>query len=252
MTAWYDCQFSLKWGMDIIKIRDGVCQIKRRKKRYKSVIAEQGAMALLYSTKFYLFPFISIFPCKIQRITADIKSIKMAEISAVFILIFLARPPPRFDLISKKFQIERWKQKMGYNKAREEKKWRQWKESEERQLRSHGMDEESIEELRRLDWEDFKRERRYQEHQTVFSEQYMLQVTDMQEPEIRGVESLLESVENEELLHILMAADRRTLQIVLLKMMGYSIPEIITQTGMSKRAVYCRIHRLKKKIKKIF
>ena len=141
---------------------------------------------------------------------------------------------------------------MGYNKAREEKKWRQWKESEERQLRSLGMAEESIEELRRLDWEDFKRERRYQEHQMVFSEQYMLQVTDMQEPEIRGVESLLESVENEELLHILMAADRRTLQIVLLKIMGYSIPEIITQTGMSKRAVYCRIHRLKKKIKKIF
>ena len=59
---------------------------------------------------------------------------------------------------------------MGYNKAREEKKWRQWKESEERQLRSHGMDEESIEELRRMDWEDFKRERRYQEHQTVFLE----------------------------------------------------------------------------------
>lgn len=141
---------------------------------------------------------------------------------------------------------------MGYNKAREEKKWRQWKETEERQLRSLGMDEESIAELRRQDWEDFKRERRYQEHRAVFSEQYTLQVVDMPEPEIKGVESLLESVENEELLHILMAADRRTLQIVLLKFMGYSIPEIIIKTGMSKRAVYCRIHRLKKKIKKIF
>lgn len=141
---------------------------------------------------------------------------------------------------------------MGYNKAREEKKWRQWKDAEERQLRSYGMDEESIEELRRQDWEDFKSERRYQEHQTVFSEQYILQVVDMPEPEIKGVDSLLESVENEELLHILMAADRKTLQIVMLKMMGYSIPEIIIKTGMSKRAVYCRIHRLKKKIKKIF
>ena len=77
-------------------------------------------------------------------------------------------------------------------------------------------------------------------------------MVDMPEPEIKGVESLLESVENEELLHILMAADRKTLQIVLLKMMGYSIPEIIIKTGMSKRAVYCRIHRLKKKIKKFF
>lgn len=71
-------------------------------------------------------------------------------------------------------------------------------------------------------------------------------------PEIQGVDSLLASVENEELLHILLAADRRTLRIVLLKFMGYSIPEIILQTGMSRRAVYCRIHRLKKKIKKIF
>lgn len=141
---------------------------------------------------------------------------------------------------------------MGYNKAREEKKWRLWKESEERQLRSLGMDEESIGELRRLDWEDFKCERRYREHQTVFPEQYALQAVDMPEQEILGVDSLLEAVENEELLHILMAADRKTLQIVLLKTMGYSIPEIILKTGMSGRAVYCRIHRLKKKIKKIF
>lgn len=141
---------------------------------------------------------------------------------------------------------------MGYNKAREEKKWRLWKESEERQLRSLGMDEESIGELRRLDWEDFKCERRYREHQTVFPEQYALQVVDMPEQEILGVDSLLEAVENEELLHILLAADRKTLQIVLLKTMGYSIPEIILETSMSRRAVYCRIHRLKKKIKKIF
>lgn len=126
------------------------------------------------------------------------------------------------------------------------------KETEEQQLRSLGMDEDLIAELCRQDWEDFKRERRYQEHQVVFSEQYTLQVADMPEPEIQGVDSLLECVENEELLHTLMAADRRTLQIVMLKTMGYTIPEIILQTGMSKRAVYCRIHRLKKKIKKIF
>lgn len=71
---------------------------------------------------------------------------------------------------------------MGYNKAREEKKWRRWKETEERQLRSLGMDEESIGELRRLDWEDFKRERRYREHQTAFPEQYALQAVNMPEP----------------------------------------------------------------------
>lgn len=232
---------------------------KRCKKRCRQknniilhTIVLKGIVVFFISTYFFLFPFVSVFFPRIRRTKADIQPVKVAGISAVSILVPFARPPPHFGLISKKFQIGGRERKMGYNKAREEKKWRQWKEAEERQLRSLGMDEESIKELHRQDWEDFKRERRYREHQAVFPEQYLLQVVDMPEPEIKGVDSLLESVENEELLHILMAADRKTLQIVLLKFMGYSIPEIIMQTGMSKRAVYCRIHRLKKKIKKNF
>ena len=63
LTAWNGCQFSLEWGMDIIKIRNGVCQTKRRKKRYKSVIAKQGAMALFNSTNSleYLFSYLLFF-----------------------------------------------------------------------------------------------------------------------------------------------------------------------------------------------
>ena len=34
---------------------------------------------------------------------------------------------------------------MAYNKAREEKKWRLWKEAEEKQLRSLGVNEDDIE-----------------------------------------------------------------------------------------------------------
>ena len=48
---------------------------------------------------------------------------------------------------------------MAYKKAREEQKWKQWKEKEEVLLREFGMDEESIQELRSSDWEDFKAER---------------------------------------------------------------------------------------------
>ncbi len=234
-------------------------QTRKKRKRYRKKNTEYldttiltGTVVFFISTRFYLFSFGSISINEIRQFVADIQPAKMDGISAVFILVPLARPPPHFGLISKNNLIGGGDRKMGYNKAREEKKWRQWKEMEEQQLRSLGMDEDLIAELRRQDWEDFKRERRYQEHQAVFSEQYTLQVADMPEPEIQGVDSLLECVENEELLHILMAADRRTLQIVMLKTMGYTIPEIILQTGMSKRAVYCRIHRLKKKIKKIF
>ena len=39
---------------------------------------------------------------------------------------------------------------MAYNKAREEKKWRLWKEAEEKQLRKLGVDESTIETLRKI------------------------------------------------------------------------------------------------------
>ena len=41
---------------------------------------------------------------------------------------------------------------MAYNKAKEEKKWRLWKEAEEKQLRSLGVNEDDIEKLRVDDW----------------------------------------------------------------------------------------------------
>lgn len=54
---------------------------------------------------------------------------------------------------------------MAYNKAREEQKWKSWKEREEEKLRELGMDEASIQILHESDWADFNSERRYREHQ---------------------------------------------------------------------------------------
>ena len=50
---------------------------------------------------------------------------------------------------------------MAYNKAKEEKKWRLWKEAEEKQLRKLGVDESTIETLRTHDWAIFNSDRRY-------------------------------------------------------------------------------------------
>ena len=50
---------------------------------------------------------------------------------------------------------------MAYNKAREEKKWRLWKEAEEKQLRNVGVDGDDIEKLRIHDWAIFNSDRRY-------------------------------------------------------------------------------------------
>lgn len=139
---------------------------------------------------------------------------------------------------------------MNYRKAKEEWKWKQWKENEEEQLRALGMDEDSIQELRCSDWEEFKAERRYMEHRAVFPEYLNLECLEMKESEIKGVQALLDSINDESLLHILLASDRKTLQMLLLKMMGFSVAEIAEELKVSEYAIYNRIKRLKKKIKK--
>lgn len=143
---------------------------------------------------------------------------------------------------------------MAYNKAREEQKWKKWKEREEEKLRELGMDEASIQVLRESDWADFNADRRFQEHQIPLLEymELLLEETGASEPEIQSVEQLLNSISDEHLLHILLKADRRTLQILVLRMMGYAVADIAGKLDMTDRAVYCRIDRLKKKIKKIF
>lgn len=139
---------------------------------------------------------------------------------------------------------------MTYNKAKEEWKWKQWKKKEEEQLRFWGMDEASIQELRRRDWEEFKAERRYLEHRAVFQEYMELESLEMKEQELNGIQALLDSIDDERLLHILLASDRKTLQILLLKMMGFSTEEIADELRVSEYSIYNRIKRLKKKIKK--
>ena len=139
---------------------------------------------------------------------------------------------------------------MTYNKAKEEWKWKQWKEKEEEQLRFWGMDEASIQELRCRDWEEFKAERRYLEHWAVFPEYMELESFEMKEQDLNGIQALLDSIDDERLLHILLASDRKTLQILLLKMMGFSTEEIADELRVSEYSIYNRIKRLKKKIKK--
>lgn len=41
---------------------------------------------------------------------------------------------------------------MAYNKAKEENKWKQWKEQEEKKMRELGVSEKVIAELRDYDW----------------------------------------------------------------------------------------------------
>ena len=50
---------------------------------------------------------------------------------------------------------------MAYNHGREERKWRIWKEAEERILRKCGVDEDTIEKIRIYDRADFNATRQF-------------------------------------------------------------------------------------------
>ena len=140
---------------------------------------------------------------------------------------------------------------MAYNKAKEEKKWRLWKEAEEKQLRSLGVSESDIETLRVHDWAIFNSDRRYYQRMQETGTYLEEVATDMTQPEIKTVEDFLDNIENQQLYQVLIKADRLTLQAILLQIQGYSIAEIAAVLGMKEDTVYKRLGRLKQKIKKL-
>ena len=116
---------------------------------------------------------------------------------------------------------------MAYNNGREDRKWRIWKEAEEKVLREHGVDEATIEQIRIDDRADFNSNRRFYHWTSDFGE-YLEGMADReQSAEVKTVEDLLDEIEDENLYQALLTVDRRTLQIVLLKMKGYSTKEIV-------------------------
>ncbi len=140
---------------------------------------------------------------------------------------------------------------MAYNKAREEKKWRLWKEAEEKQLRSLGVSESDIETLRVHDWAIFNSDRRYYQRMQETGTYLEEVAADMTQPEIKTVEDFLDNIENQQLYQVLIKVDRLTLQAILLQIQGYSIAEIVAILGMKEDTVYKRLGRLKQKIKKL-
>ena len=109
---------------------------------------------------------------------------------------------------------------MAYNKAKEEKKWRLWKEAEEKQLRSLGVSEDAIEKLHVHDWAVFNSDRRYYQRMQEAGTYLEEVVEDTTPPEVKTVEDFLDSIENQQLFHVLIKVDRLTLQIALMKMQG--------------------------------
>ena len=138
---------------------------------------------------------------------------------------------------------------MAYNHGREDRKWRIWKEAEEKILRECGVDETVIEQIRTDDRADFNSNRRFYRWASDFGE-YLEGMADREkQAEVRSVSDLLDEIENETLYLALVTVDRRTLQIILLKMQGYSTKEIAASVKLSTKSVYRRMDKLRNRLK---
>ena len=137
---------------------------------------------------------------------------------------------------------------MAYNKAKEERNWRLWKEAEETKMRKLGVSEDAIKQLRIHDWAIFNSDRRYYE-KLQETGTYLEEVAESDLPsEVKTVDDFLDSIENERLYRVLIEVDRLTLKAALLKIQGFSYREIVLQLGMTEKSVYRRMDRLKEKL----
>ncbi|MCR0153732.1 helix-turn-helix domain containing protein [[Clostridium] innocuum] len=135
---------------------------------------------------------------------------------------------------------------MSYNYIKEFLKWQKWKEQEEQILRNEKVNEKIIQELRQFDWQQFNSERRFKRHQNVTDEIYFLFYPVHDTKEIKKVEDILDTIENEALFEYLKETDPIVLEVILLKINGYSIKEISKILELSTGYIYKKIRKLKK------
>ena len=102
---------------------------------------------------------------------------------------------------------------MAYNHGREDRKWRIWKEAEEKLLRECGVDEATIEQIRMADRADFNSNRRFYRWTNDVAEYLEDMAGRERQAEVGTVAELLEEIESENLYQVLVTVDGRTLKI---------------------------------------
>lgn len=138
---------------------------------------------------------------------------------------------------------------MTFQKAKEEYKWKQWKEQEEKILRESGMNEDKIAYLRKLDWQDFNAERRFWDHYSSDQEKLYTQRKE-ETMNLLNSEQLLDHIANKQLWEILRNTDPKTMEIILMKIWGFTVKEISEYLHLPEKTIYTRMSRLKSKIQK--
>lgn len=135
---------------------------------------------------------------------------------------------------------------MSYNYIKEFLKWKRWKEQEEQILRQEKVSEPVIQELRDFDWQQFNAERRFKRNHNITNDSFFLFYPTYDKKEIKSIDDILDTIENEAFYEYLSETDPIMLDVILLKMEGYSIKEISEKTNLPISTLYHKIKKLKK------
>ncbi|MBM6765247.1 hypothetical protein [Faecalicoccus pleomorphus] len=141
---------------------------------------------------------------------------------------------------------------MPYNKAKAEKKWKNWKQREEDILRKLGVEEEIIMLLHEFDWNQFKEDRRFNERQWTYEESYFVKTSGSNDRlSYIKFDQLLNSIENVNLFKCIKSTDSITKSIIALKVNDFNINDISIILHISPNVIYKKIYKLRKKYKKM-
>ena len=140
---------------------------------------------------------------------------------------------------------------MVYNSLKSYWIWRRKKEAEEKEWRALGVDENIIEEIHDFDRIAYNSDDRFYKRLYDVGDFYEEIIEDKSQREVTTVEQLLDEVENPAMYKILKKTSEKTLQILLMRVRGYSVKDITEILHLSKTSVYKRIKNVREKLNKV-
>ena len=140
---------------------------------------------------------------------------------------------------------------MAYNKHKSEVAWKKQKEKEEEMLRQLHWDEDKIKELRRFDWDDFKRERKILERQAATDAAFFNALPTVDKKEYETLEDLIDEISNIDLILYLRSLDTKSSKILVLRMKGFRNKEIAYLLNINEKTVRRKIQKMRKDLENI-
>lgn len=140
---------------------------------------------------------------------------------------------------------------MAYNSLKSYWIWRRKKEAEEKEWRALGVDENIIAELHDFDRIAYNSDDRFYKRLYDVGDFYEEIIEDKSQREVTTIEQLLDNVENPAMYKILKKTSEKTLQILLMRVKGYSVKDITEILHLFKTSVYKRIKNVREKLNKV-